>query len=91
MSEKFINSFEIFIGQPSLGGLPLYDAVITFKLNDYFVQAKLKDFKQWIDDIYNSKGKGGEKAYQAKRNLDIMFHDLFQPWMKIQEPSNAPV
>lgn len=85
MSEKFIKNFDIFVGQPSIGGLPLYDAVITFKVNDYFVQAKLKDFKEWIDDIYNSKGKGGEKAYKAKENLDAFFNDLLHPWMKLNE------
>jgi hypothetical protein len=85
IDKKFIDNFNIYIGQPAIGGLPLYDAVITFKINDYFVQAKLKDFKQWIDDICESRGNRSEKAYEAKKNLDAFFHDLLHPWTKLPE------
>lgn len=85
LSQRFIDKFEIFIGQPAIGGVPVYDAVLTFKINEWFVQVKLEDFKQWIDTISESKGDRNEQAYKAKKQLDMLFNELLQPWMKLPE------
>lgn len=72
-----MNYFKINIGQSAILGRPMGDAFITFEFKDRFSTVKLTEFKNWIDDIVESKGNRSEKAYAAKKNLDNFFNELF--------------
>ncbi len=65
MSEKFIKQFEINIGSFTKGSEPF----ITIIINDRQCTVSLKDLRDWINTIYDSKGDRSEKAYKAFDNF----------------------
>ncbi len=83
MMDKFIERFSIDIGQDAFR---IYDVQIGFCINDHYTICKLKDFKDWINTIYDSNGDRSEKSYEAKKHLDMFFNELLHPWMKLPSP-----
>lgn len=82
MTYKFIETFEIMIGQDPFRAFP---CMISFIINDTCVTCRLEDFKNWINAIYDSNGNRSEEAYSAKKSLDRFFHQLLEPWKKLPE------
>lgn len=68
--------FEIQIGCAAICGIPVSEAIITFITGNYFTKMKLDDFKKIINDVCDSKGNRSDKAHEAKRELDSLFHSI---------------
>ncbi len=71
-----MNKLKINIGQPALGGIPMGDPIITFEGEKRLCSVKLKDLKDWINCIWDSKGNQSKKAYDAKRKLEEVFSEI---------------
>jgi hypothetical protein len=83
---KFINNFEILIGQDSFRST---DPMLAFIINDRRSIVSLKEFKEWIDTIVESNGDRNPKAYAAFKNFKSVFIELLHPFMNYQKEDTS--